>query len=76
MTIYIIFDAVLDSYAGFSALYESWTDCIIISGGRDIAPSVRSLVIAVLAFLFLRMQEAGSSLLTALISRHKTCVYF
>ena len=57
MTIYIIFDAVLDSYAGFSILYESWADCIIISGGRDIAPSVRSLVIAILAFLI--FENAG-----------------
>ena len=74
MTIYIIFDTILDSYAGFNTIYESWSDCIIMSGGRDIAPTVRSLVIAVLAFaFFLRMQSAGSSLLVGLRSRQNPC---
>ena len=60
-TIYIILDAILESYISFKALYGSWTDCIILSGyGRDVAPVARSIVVLILALLFLRVQMTGS----------------
>ena len=76
LTIYIILDAVLDSYTGFSNIYESWADCMVLSGNsRDVAPTVRAVVVAVLALLFLRMQTAGSSMLRAMIQRPVGCTF-
>ena len=68
-TIYIILGALLEAYAGFEVLYNSWADCIVLSGyGRDTAPVVRAVVVAILALLFLRVQMTGSMLASSLLS--------
>ena len=67
-TIYIMLGALLESYAGFKALYDSWADCIVISGyGRDVAPVVRSTTVAILALLFLRVQTNRSLFMSSFL---------
>ena len=71
-TIYIILDAVLDSYTGFRNFYESWADCMVFSGSsQDFAPTVRAIVVGIFALIFLRMQTVGSSALLSMIFRPK-----
>ena len=74
-TIYIILDAVLESYSGFKNIYESWADCMVLSGNsRDVAPTIRAIVVAILALMFLRMQTAGSHMLLSVFLIPLLCV--
>ena len=63
-TIYIILDSLLHSAHGFMQLYYSWSECVAFNEDfLYIGPMIRSIVVAILAFLFLRMQQVCLSIL-------------
>ena len=64
VTIYIIFDSILSSANGLMQLYHNWADCIVVASyGYDTTSLTRTVVVAVLALIFLKAQKIGFGLL-------------
>ena len=71
-TIYVIFEATMDSINGLKGLYLSWEDCLILStGSQTITPVIQCLVVLILALLFLRYQKTTSFVDQAVGSKSK-----
>ena len=63
-TIYIIFDSLVHSAHGFMQLYYNWSECVAYTEDMlYIGPAVRSAAVAILALLFLRVQQVCLSVL-------------
>ena len=75
VTIYIILDSLLGSVHGFMQLYYNWSECIAFTEDiLYIGPTIRSIATAILALLFLKMQQACLSILWPKSWLPRSCV--
>ena len=74
-TIYIILDSLLGSVHGFMQVYYNWSECIAFTEDiLYIGPTLRSIATAILALLFLKVQQACLSILWPRSWSPRSCV--